>query len=57
MAPASVTRTHSVAVLADVHRNSPPFRAVIDDVIAQGCSKCHVLGDIINGVDPLVFSR
>ena len=37
-----------VAVLADIHGNVPAFRAVIGDVVSEGCAKSYVLGDIVN---------
>lgn len=41
-----------VAVLADIHGNSPALRAVLQDVDRQGCSQIFLLGDIANGIDP-----
>jgi predicted phosphodiesterase len=41
-----------VALIADIHGNSPALRAVLDDVKRAGCTRLFVLGDIINGQDP-----
>jgi predicted phosphodiesterase len=41
-----------VALLADIHGNSPALQAVLEDVQQKECSRVFVLGDIINGVDP-----
>jgi predicted phosphodiesterase len=41
-----------VALLADIHGNSPALRAVLKDVERAGCTRLFVLGDIINGHDP-----
>jgi predicted phosphodiesterase len=41
-----------VAILADIHGNSPALRAVLRDVEQAGCTRWFVLGDIINGHDP-----
>ena len=41
-----------IAMLSDVHGNSPALRDVLKDVEAQGCSQIFVLGDIMNGIDP-----
>ena len=44
--------TTQVALLSDVHGNSPALQAVLNDIRSQGCTKVFMLGDIINGVDP-----
>ena len=41
-----------VALLADIHGNTPALRAVLKDVEQLGCERLFVLGDIINGHDP-----
>lgn len=41
-----------IAVLSDVHGNSPALRAVLQDIDRSGCEKIYVLGDIFNGIDP-----
>jgi len=41
-----------VALLSDIHGNSPALRAVLEDIQDQGCSQVFMLGDLINGVDP-----
>ena len=41
-----------VALLADIHGNSPALQAVMEDIQRQGCSHVFMLGDLINGVDP-----
>jgi predicted phosphodiesterase len=41
-----------VAILADIHGNSPALQAVLDDIKQAGCTCLFVLGDIINGHDP-----
>jgi protein phosphatase len=43
-----------IALLADIHGNSPALQAVLKDVAQQGCEQLYVLGDIINGYDPCV---
>ena len=45
-------RPSKVALLADIHGNSPALQAVLDDILSNRCSQVFVLGDIINGVDP-----
>ena len=41
-----------IAILSDIHGNSPALRAVLDDISKKGCSRIFVLGDVINGIDP-----
>jgi len=41
-----------VALLADIHGNSPALEAVLDDIQRSGCAQVFMLGDVINGVDP-----
>ncbi len=41
-----------IALLADIHGNSPALHAVLEDVKLTGCTRIFVLGDIINGHDP-----
>jgi predicted phosphodiesterase len=41
-----------VALLSDVHGNSPALKAVLDDIQCEKCAEVFVLGDIINGLDP-----
>jgi predicted phosphodiesterase len=41
-----------VAIMADIHGNSPALRAVLEDVKRAGCTRLFVLGDIFNGQDP-----
>jgi predicted phosphodiesterase len=41
-----------IALLSDVHGNSPALQAVLEDVRRAGCARLFVLGDLINGVDP-----
>jgi predicted phosphodiesterase len=41
-----------LALISDIHGNSPALRAVLDDILQHECSLLIVLGDIINGVDP-----
>ena len=41
-----------VALLSDIHGNSPALKAVLEDIRDQGCSQVFMLGDLINGVDP-----
>jgi predicted phosphodiesterase len=41
-----------VAVLSDVHGNSPALEAVLQDIDRAGCARVYVLGDVINGMDP-----
>ena len=41
-----------IALLADIHGNSPALHAVLEDVKRTGCTRLFVLGDIINGHDP-----
>ena len=42
----------NTAFLSDIHGNAVALRAVLEDVLAQGCKRIYVLGDIINGMDP-----
>lgn len=42
-----------IAVIADVHGNSPGLRAVARDIASVGVDESVVLGDVINGIDPL----
>jgi predicted phosphodiesterase len=42
----------TVALLSDIHGNSPALEAVLEDVRHAGCTRLFVLGDIVNGVDP-----
>jgi len=44
---------HRTAVVADIHGNSPALEAVARGIHAAGCTETYVLGDIINGVDPV----
>lgn len=41
-----------VAVISDVHGNSPALKAVLADVARMGCQRIYFLGDLINGADP-----
>lgn len=41
-----------IALLSDIHGNTPALRAVLRDVAREHCARVYVLGDIINGVDP-----
>ena len=41
-----------IALLSDIHGNSPALEAVLGDIQSQGCSQVFMLGDLINGVDP-----
>ena len=41
-----------IALLSDIHGNSPALKAVLEDIRDQGCSQVFMLGDLINGVDP-----
>jgi predicted phosphodiesterase len=41
-----------IAVISDIHGNSPALRAVLADIQQENCSRLFVLGDIINGFDP-----
>lgn len=41
-----------IAVLSDVHGNSPALQAVLNDIDRSGCERIFVLGDIFNGIDP-----
>jgi len=42
----------SVALLSDIHGNSPALKAVLEDIERMGCSRVFMLGDLINGFDP-----
>jgi diadenosine tetraphosphatase ApaH/serine/threonine PP2A family protein phosphatase len=44
--------TERIALIADIHGNTPALRAVLDDVAQAGCSRLFMLGDIVNGLDP-----
>jgi predicted phosphodiesterase len=41
-----------IAVLSDIHGNSPALEAVLATVDGEGCSRLFCLGDIVNGADP-----
>lgn len=41
-----------VALLSDIHGNSPALQAVLDEIQREGCTRVFMLGDIINGFDP-----
>lgn len=41
-----------LAILSDIHGNSPALRSVLEDIQHERCSTVFMLGDIINGVDP-----
>lgn len=47
-----MSKPGKVALLSDIHGNSPALRAVLEDVVHQGCTRVFVLGDIVNGIDP-----
>ena len=44
--------SEKVAILSDVHGNSPALEAVLQNTREAGCTKWFVLGDVINGIDP-----
>jgi predicted phosphodiesterase len=44
--------TAPVAILSDIHGNSPALEVALDDICRAGCEQLYVLGDIVNGVDP-----
>jgi predicted phosphodiesterase len=44
--------TSKIALISDIHGNSPALKAVLDDIHREQCTKVFMLGDIINGVDP-----
>ena len=41
-----------IAILSDIHGNSPALKAVLEDIQKENCTQLYVLGDIINGLDP-----
>ena len=41
-----------IAILSDIHGNSPALRAVLKDIHNTGCTKLFALGDVFNGIDP-----
>jgi predicted phosphodiesterase len=41
-----------IAVISDVHGNTPALRATLNDIYASGAEHIYFLGDAINGVDP-----
>jgi predicted phosphodiesterase len=41
-----------LAIISDIHGNSPALHSVLDDIHHEQCAKVFMLGDIINGVDP-----
>jgi len=41
-----------VALVSDIHGNSPALEVVLNDIQHLECSQVFMLGDIINGVDP-----
>jgi predicted phosphodiesterase len=44
--------TPTVAVISDVHGNSPALEAVLSDISRRGIEKVYCLGDVVNGMDP-----
>ena len=44
--------SNKIALLSDIHGNSPALEATLKDIERQDCSQVFMLGDIINGVDP-----
>ena len=44
--------TERIAIISDIHGNSPALREVLENIHQHGCDKLVVLGDIINGIDP-----
>jgi predicted phosphodiesterase len=42
-----------VALISDIHGNTPALKAVLADIEASGCTRLVVIGDIVNGVDPV----
>lgn len=42
----------NIAILSDIHGNSPALRAVLEDIRPFDCEQIFVIGDIINGLDP-----
>ena len=44
--------TTKIALLSDIHGNSPALQAVLNDMRNQECTQVFMLGDIVNGVDP-----
>ena len=49
----SADMSEKAAIISDIHGNSPALQAVLEDISHKGCSRIFVLGDIINGIDPL----
>jgi len=45
-------RQRKIALLSDIHGNSPALCAVLEDVRRQGCDRLLMLGDVCPGVDP-----
>jgi len=41
-----------VAIISDIHGNSPALKAVLDDIHREQCDRVFMLGDVINGFDP-----
>jgi len=52
-ASVSADMSDKTAIISDIHGNFPALQAVLDDISQKGCSKIFVLGDMINGIDPL----
>lgn len=44
--------TERIALISDIHGNSPALRAVLADIESQRCTRLYMLGDLVAGVDP-----
>ena len=41
-----------IALLSDIHGNTPALYAVLEEIKQEQCARVYVLGDIFNGIDP-----
>lgn len=44
--------SNPIAIISDIHGNSPALRAVLEDIRRFDCEQIFVIGDVINGLDP-----
>jgi predicted phosphodiesterase len=42
----------TIALISDIHGNTPALQAVLEDIQHEACTEVLMLGDIINGIDP-----
>jgi predicted phosphodiesterase len=44
--------SEKIALLSDIHGNTPALHAVLEEIKREPCDRIYVLGDIFNGIDP-----